>query len=80
MTLSEQGELLHRARLLEQEALGEIYDCYYEPLYRYIYHHVRHRGTAEDLTAEVFARMRSQLARGRGPKARSPAGAARAPW
>jgi RNA polymerase sigma-70 factor (ECF subfamily) len=59
--------LLHRARSLDNAALGEIFDIYYPLLYRYIYHHVHHRTTAEDLTAEVFTRMLEQLADGRGP-------------
>jgi RNA polymerase sigma-70 factor (ECF subfamily) len=67
-TLADEGELLRRARLLDESALGEIFDIYYPLLYRYTYHHVRHRVTAEDLAAEVFVRMLAQLADGRGPK------------
>ena len=61
-------ELLRRARSLDESALGAIFDVYYQPLYRHIYYHVRHRETAEDLTAEVFTRMLAQLAKGQGPK------------
>jgi RNA polymerase sigma-70 factor (ECF subfamily) len=53
---------------LEEAALGEIFDTYYPVLYRYIYHHVHHQQTAEDLTAEVFTRLLEQLANGRGPE------------
>jgi RNA polymerase sigma-70 factor (ECF subfamily) len=60
--------LLRRARLLDETALAAIFDAYYPLLYRYIYHHVRHQQTAEDLTAEVFGRMLAQLADGRGPR------------
>lgn len=59
--------LLRRAFSLDETALAEIFDTYYPLLYRYIYHHVRHQQTAEDLTAEVFSRMLAQLADGRGP-------------
>jgi RNA polymerase sigma-70 factor, ECF subfamily len=65
--LVQQEELLQRARALEEAALGEIFDTYYPVLYRYVYHHIRHRETAEDLTAEVFTRMLEQLANGGGP-------------
>lgn len=61
-------ELLDRARSLDEPALGAIFDIYYPQLYRHIYYHVRHRETAEDLTAEVFARMLGQMAKGQGPK------------
>ncbi len=52
---------------MDEPALSTIFETYYLPLYRYIYQHLRHRATAEDLTAEVFSRMLEQLAKGRGP-------------
>jgi RNA polymerase sigma-70 factor (ECF subfamily) len=66
-TLTDARSLLRRARSLDDAALGEIFDTYYPLLYRYIYHHVHHQATAEDLAAEVFTRMLEQLADGRGP-------------
>jgi RNA polymerase sigma-70 factor (ECF subfamily) len=66
--LVDDRELLRLARTLDESALGAIYDLYYQPLYRQIYYHVRHRETAEDLTAEVFARLLAQLAKGQGPR------------
>jgi RNA polymerase sigma-70 factor (ECF subfamily) len=66
--LRDEQELLHRARQLEPAALGEIFDAYYGPLYRYIYHHLRHAATAEDLCGEAFARMLAHLSDGRGPR------------
>jgi RNA polymerase sigma-70 factor (ECF subfamily) len=38
-----------------------IFDTYYRPLYRYIYHHVRHVETAEDVTGQVFQRFLAVL-------------------
>ena len=67
-TLVDDRELLRRARSLDESALGAVFDIYYQPLYRHIYYHVRHRETAEDLAAEVFARMLAQLAKGQGPQ------------
>jgi len=66
--LVEEQALLHGARELDEPALSAIFETYYPPLYRYIYQHVRHRVTAEDLTAEVFSRTLEQLAQGRGPR------------
>jgi RNA polymerase sigma-70 factor (ECF subfamily) len=65
--LVEEQALLRGARELDEPALNTIFETYYPLLYRYIYHHVRHRTTAEDLTAEVFSRMLEQLAKDRGP-------------
>jgi RNA polymerase sigma-70 factor (ECF subfamily) len=66
-TLTDERSLLRRARSLDDAALSEIFDTYYPLLYRYIYHHLHHRATAEDLAAEVLTRMLEQLADGRGP-------------
>jgi RNA polymerase sigma-70 factor (ECF subfamily) len=66
--LVEEQALLRGARELDEPALNTIFETYYSPLYRYIYHHVRHRTTAEDLTAEVFSRMLEQLTQGDGPR------------
>ena len=60
--------LLRGARELDEPALSAIFETYYLPLYRYIYQHLRHRATAEDLAAEVFSRMLAQFAEGRGPE------------
>ena len=66
--MAEEQDLLRGARALEEAALGEVFDIYYPVLYRYIYQHIHHRESAEDLTAEVFARMLEQLAKGCGPE------------
>jgi RNA polymerase sigma-70 factor (ECF subfamily) len=66
--LAEEQDLLRGARALEEAALGEVFDIYYPVLYRYVYHHIHHRESAEDLTAEVFTRMLEQLAKGCGPE------------
>lgn len=62
------NELLQLARELDQSALGEIYDMYYIPVYKYIYQHIRHVETAQDLAGEVFHRMLEQLNTGKGPR------------
>jgi RNA polymerase sigma-70 factor (ECF subfamily) len=61
-------DLLRRARSLDESALGAVFDTYYPLLYRHIYYHVGHQETAQDLTAEVFARMLAQFAEGHGPE------------
>jgi RNA polymerase sigma-70 factor (ECF subfamily) len=53
--------LLARARSLEPEALAQIHDTYYTPIFRYIAFRVNNRDAAEDLTSEVFTRLLSAL-------------------
>lgn len=53
--------LLARARAFDQDALAEIHDTYYTPLFRYIAIRVSNREVAEDLTSEVFVRLLSAL-------------------
>ncbi len=53
--------LLNRARALEPEALEQIHDMYYVPIFRYISFRVNEHETAEDLTSEVFTRLLSAL-------------------
>ena len=53
--------LLARARALEDEALAEIHETYYEPIFRYIVFRVSNQQIAEDLTSEVFVRLLSAL-------------------
>lgn len=56
--------LLARARKLDPDALTEIHDTYYAPIFRYVAFRVGDRDTAEDLTSEVFTRLLGAL-RGR---------------
>lgn len=53
--------LLNRARALEPEALEQIHNMYYVPIFRYISFRVNEHETAEDLTSEVFTRLLSAL-------------------
>ncbi len=55
--MQEELILLHRARSLNQEALAEIHNRYYDAIYRYISFRVSNRHATEDLTSEVFLRF-----------------------
>lgn len=59
--MANDDELLQRAGQLDFRALEMIFDTYYRPLYRYIYHHIRHVETAEDLAGQVFQRLLTVL-------------------
>lgn len=63
----EEKELLQRVRRMEESALALVFDTYYAPLYRYLYIHLGHGPTAEDLTAEVFRVLLDKTAAGQGP-------------
>ncbi len=49
--------LIRRAQALEPGALAEIYDRFFDAIYRYLYLRVGHRADAEDLTEQVFLKM-----------------------
>ena len=49
--------LLHRAKSLDQEALAQVHELYYDAIYRYIAYRVNDLQTAEDLSSEVFIRF-----------------------
>ncbi len=59
--MQEELTLLARARALDDEALAEIHERYYEPIFRYIVFRVSNQQVAEDLTSEVFVRLLSAL-------------------
>jgi len=48
--------LVERAQTGEAEAFGELYDRYADTVFRYLYHRVPDRQTAEDFTSETFVR------------------------
>lgn len=72
MSLDEQQQLdeakiLNRARKFDEEALTWVYQTYHDAIYRYIYHHLGHAQTAQDLAADVFRRFLQALRNGGGP-------------
>jgi RNA polymerase sigma-70 factor (ECF subfamily) len=48
--------LVRRAQDGDAEAFGLLYDHYVTMVYRYVYHRVGDRATAEDVTSETFVR------------------------
>ena len=59
--LSEELQLLARARAYDRDALTEIHNTYYQPILRYVAQKVHDRQTAEDLTSDVFVRLLDAL-------------------
>jgi RNA polymerase sigma-70 factor, ECF subfamily len=48
------SDLLSKAKAGQSAAFGEIYNQFFQKIYRFIYFRVSHKETAEDLTEEVF--------------------------
>lgn len=59
--MTDELALLARARRLENDALAEVHQTYYEAIYRYMTFRVGDRMVADDLTSEVFTRLLSAL-------------------
>jgi len=53
---SEVAQLVDRAAGGNFEAFGQLYGIYLDRIYRYAFHQVRDRMTAEDITEEVFVK------------------------
>lgn len=49
-------QLVTRAQQGDGEAFGQLYDRYYDTVFRYIYYRVNDKATAEDFTSETFLR------------------------
>ena len=64
--------LLHRARAFDEQALGEIYDAYFERLYRYAYRFVGDADSAQDVAAETLRRLLEALRDERAPNRLGP--------
>lgn len=59
--MQDEAALLARARQFDTDALAQIHDSYYGPIFRYIAFRVSDRDVAEDLASEVFTRFLSAL-------------------
>jgi len=66
--LPSEASLLERIRQYETAALAQVYDDYYERIYRYTYRYLGQADAAEDLTANVFFRLLNSVRNGRSPR------------
>lgn len=55
--VTDERDLLERAKQYEEAALGELYDRYAPRIYAYVYRRVGDACLAEDLTGDVFVRV-----------------------
>jgi RNA polymerase sigma-70 factor (ECF subfamily) len=68
IAINSDTQLLERARTLDPQALGQIYDAYFERLYRYAFHFVDNPALAQDIAAEALRRLLEALHKRRGPE------------
>ena len=65
--MSDEHKLLAQARRFDQDALGQIHDEYYVPIFRYTLYRTGDQKIAEDIASEVFVRLLEGLRAGTGP-------------
>lgn len=53
--------LVRKAAKGDEIAFGQIYDLYFEKVYRFVFYRVNHREVAEDLVSETFIRAWNNL-------------------
>ena len=54
-------ELLTKAKSGDQGAFSELYNLYFEKIYRFIYYRVNHKEIAEDLSEDVFVKAYQKI-------------------
>ena len=55
--------LVKKACQGDETAFGQIYDLYFQKVYRFVYFRVNHRQAAEDLVSEVFIKAWDKMAK-----------------
>lgn len=56
MQNSPEFDLVVAAKSGDERAFGQLYDFYFEKIFRFVYYRVSHKETAEDLTEDVFVK------------------------
>ncbi len=66
--VTQDEDLLQRARNRNREAVGQIYEQYMEPIFQFVRLRVGDTHTAEDITSTVFVTLVKALQEGKGPR------------
>jgi RNA polymerase sigma-70 factor (ECF subfamily) len=66
--LSDEATLLQRVGQCDATALTQVYDDYYERIYRYIFGYLGRVTAAEDVAASVFFRLLRAVRNGNSPR------------
>ncbi|MDM8521540.1 sigma-70 family RNA polymerase sigma factor [Anaerolineales bacterium HSG6] len=63
-----QQVLLERIQQYDQTALAEVYDRYFDQIYRYIYYRISDSEAAADIASEVFFALITAMKKGKPPR------------
>lgn len=66
--MPDEATLLEQIRQCDTAALAQVYDDFYDRIYRYVYGYIGQVGAAEDLTANVFFRLLRAVRDGNSPR------------
>lgn len=66
--MNDEHSLLVRIKQHDQQALAEVYDQYFDQLYRYLNYRLGESDVAADLTGEVFLALVQTLKNGKPPR------------
>ena len=66
--MPDEANLLERVRQCDMAALSQVYDDYYDRIYRYVYGYLGRASASEDLTANVFFRLLRSVRDGKSPR------------
>ena len=59
--ISDLEQTLRQAQAGQDAALTDLYNAYFERIYKFIYYRTSHKETAEDLTEDVFVKVFKKL-------------------
>jgi RNA polymerase sigma factor (sigma-70 family) len=66
--ISTENRLLNRANLNDQEAISEIYETFFSPIYQFIRLRVDDKLFAEDIASDVFTKLIDTIGTRQGPR------------
>lgn len=66
--LSETQSELNSLRILDPQAIGKIYDSYFQDVYRFVRYRLNDESLAEDISSDVFVRLLEAVKKKRGPE------------
>jgi RNA polymerase sigma-70 factor (ECF subfamily) len=66
--ITTENRLLARARLNDQNAIKEIYETFFSPIYQFVRLKVDETGLAEDITSEIFIKLIDNIGSRNGPQ------------
>jgi RNA polymerase sigma-70 factor, ECF subfamily len=67
MTITDNQSELDGLRALDPQVLSEVYDRYFQAVYRYVCYRVGDQSQAEDITSDVFVRLLESCRTNRAP-------------